>query len=120
MSGKLDEILNEHEGRIKKLEESHDKDISTILSCLQTIESRLIGSIDDKSPGLLEEFRILKKDVEETRLRITNIESDIKELKQTAEGLTKYKFIIYGGIIVITWIISNIGGIWTFLTGFIN
>lgn len=114
---KLTESINDHESRLSKLEEEYAGNIHAIFEILKGIEKRLLGGFENNSIGLIEESRNLRKDLDDIGKRITQMEAGIESIRETIVGLSKYKYIVYGGIIVITWLFSNLGSIWGFLTG---
>ncbi len=99
-------------------------DVGKVLEILRKIEIKLVGSIENDTPGLSTDVRQLKKDFEITKNDITHINeniqtmknsfvptqvltTDVKELKDKVDKLIKFRWIFYGGLLVVLWIISN-------------
>ena len=117
-------MINDHENRIKKIEANYANDINRILGILEQIQVRLVGSIDREAPGLLTEVKQLEREYSELKDKLTSIDNSIKEmnehflpvkqiiedvsaLKVKVEQLTKYKWVSYGCIIAVMWIIEH-------------
>lgn len=91
--------FDDHENRIKRLE--NDENVNNILKIVQKIESRLIGGLDNETPGLIPEFKQLKKDFEDLKLQVKeilpakNAISDVKDLQKDIKALMTHKYILY-------------------------
>lgn len=113
------------EKRIELLENSTNKS----LDILQKIEKRLVGDIEKETIGLIQEVKLISKQVVENQLDIdklkdenvkitndikiyNNLQADIKVLKELVDDLNKNKWLIQGGLIVIGIIIGKIDWIW--------
>lgn len=114
--------FDDHENRIKRLE--NDENVNNILHIVQKIESRLLGGLDSETPGLIADFRQTKKDVDDVKTRLAQIEacireikdglipsktltSDYQEIKKEIKSLAMHKYILYGGMIVIGWLLAH-------------
>lgn len=112
----------DHENRLAVLED--DEKVGNILIILQKIEQRLIGGLDNDSPGLIPEFNQTKKDVDEIKVHLGTIEAsikkieegltptkniveDIKDLKKEVKMLSMHRYILYGGILVLYYLLSH-------------
>jgi hypothetical protein len=90
-----------------------------ILQILQKIEKRLIGNLEEDKPGLIDDVRVLRKTMESIDTRIMNIEranlinriqtleTEIQSLSTKVAELTKYRFMVYGGILVVAFIFNK-------------
>ena len=99
------------EERLNRIEESYRKDSQTILTTLTQIEDRLLGNLDNKEPGLIEEIRTLKKNQEA-------ITEELNSIKLFTDDIRGKKFMAYGAIIVISVIAGNVADILKIGTGF--
>jgi len=105
--------------RVEKLENSHleyEKNNLKMLNILTKIEAKLIGSIETDTPGLLSQVRLTKEKVDQHDVKILLIESklpsaesmnEIKDLKEKVELLNRYKWMIYGVMVVLGYLIST-------------
>lgn len=118
------DILADHEQRLKKIEANYTNDINKILGILEQIQVRLVGSIDRDAPGLLTEVKQLEKAYVEIKAKLGSIDSSIKEvsdhftpikqiiedvaaLKVKVENLVRYRYVAYGAILVVSWLLTN-------------
>ncbi len=118
------DMLADHEQRLKKIEANYTNDINKILGILEQIQVRLVGSIDRDAPGLLTEVKQLEKEYVEIKARLGSIDSsiekvsnhfasikqiieDVSTLKVKVENLVKYRYVAYGIILAISWLLTN-------------
>lgn len=118
------EMINDHENRLKKIEANYANDINRILGILEQIQIRLVGSIDRDAPGLLTEVKQLEKEYAGLQLKLTSIDNSMKEmsdhfgplkqiiedvsvLKVKVETLNKSRWLAYGAILIISWLLAN-------------
>jgi len=111
-----EKIQLEFENRIGQLESLQ----SQTLRIVQKIERRLIGDIEDDKPGLVDDFRAVRKIVETfdgkmIRLeqlnleeRIISVESSVTDLTRAFQDVNKWKWAIWGGIIVFVFFVDKI------------
>lgn len=111
---------NQLEVRIEKLENAHlryEENYIKILDILKKLEGKLVGSIETDSPGLLSQVRLTKERVAEHDVKLLLIESklpsaesmsEIKSLKEEVQKLSQYRWMVYGVMVVIGYLI-NIG-----------
>ena len=115
-------LIDDHENRIKRLE--NDENVNNILHIVQKIEARLLGGLDSETPGLIPDFKQTKKDVDDIKARFGQIETcmkeikdnltpiktvveDYKEIRKEVKSLTMHKYILYGGMIVIGYLLTH-------------
>lgn len=101
--------------RVEMLESKQEQ----ILQILQKIEKRLIGDLENDKPGLIDDIRVLRKMMEQIDGRIMSIErANLINRIQTLEvehqalaskvaELNKYRFMVYGGILVAAFILNK-------------
>ncbi len=127
------DMLADHEQRLKKIEANYTNDINKILGILEQIQVRLVGSIDRDAPGLLTEVKQLEKEYVEIKAKLGSIDSSIKEvsdhftpikqiiedvaaLKLKVENLVRYRYIAYGIILAISWLLTNFKSLAPFIS----
>lgn len=123
----ISEKLSELDGRLKTLE--NDNKQSEILDILNKLKARLLGDLNDDSPGLFSDVRELKKEarmakeqlsvidghVQEIRKGQNNriqFEKEIDDLKKEVSKIQKQVYIFTGGMVVVTWVLGYAGEIW--------
>lgn len=126
------EILADHEQRLKKIEDNYTNDINKILGILEQIQVRLVGSIDSDAPGLLTEVKQLEKEYVEIKAQLGSIDLSLKEvnghfipikqiiedisvLKTKMENFSKHRYVAYGIIIAISWLLTNLKSLTPFI-----
>ena len=110
--------MDDQEQQIKKIEErldtlesNHQNKIEEILDVLKKIYNRLMGDIEKDKIGLIQEVKDLSKENNDIKIKIVQLELVQKENIEKIDRLNKYKWIIYGGIAVLTFIVTQVIGL---------
>lgn len=125
-----DKLAN-HETRLLKLENNIDKNHTETMVILRKIEdrsekvsSRLVGDIDSREPGLINEVVSLTRDFSELKNHSANIiseigfikqtlsntsrlEKEVDDLKKKMEKVIKFQFYAAGGLLVLVFVINT-------------
>jgi len=97
-----------------------------ILDVLEKIEKRLIGNIEEDTPGIVDDMRALRRSMESIDIRLISmeranvqgrvdaLEQNLKITNEKVEELNKYRFVLYGGIAVAVFLLTKA---WEYLIG---
>jgi len=92
------DVVNQVYQDMDKRREDTVNDIKELHSRITTVDRNLSDKIELTERRIMEEFRSLREHITEHN------DKEDKEL----EALTKWKWMVAGGVIVVAWIISNI------------
>ncbi len=126
----LEEKIIGVDQRVSKLENSNKQE--EILDILYKIKNKLLGSLESDSPGIFNDVKQLKENEKITQSQLTNInanieqllrnqivrmnfENEIETIKKNIDELKKFTYKVMGGIIVISFIVSHIGELWSMI-----
>jgi hypothetical protein len=124
------------EKRVTQLESDYENDVRRMLQIMQKVERRLVGSIENDTPGLISEVRDLKKELADVAERMTTTRAEIEQLhlQQVADAKTmqeltqmkeqlpkiwskirvyeRYRWLILGGLFVLGLIANKAWDYW--------
>ena len=106
------EKYNDLDLRVRKLESSYSNEVVEIHAILKKIEARMLGSLDGQNAGLISEVHQLKKEAEIAKLEIQKIQAsltlELAQIKISIDQIAKYKWIVYGALLAIGYIMNYI------------
>lgn len=101
--------------RIEIGEKSSQKNEENILNTLHRIEDRLLGSLSGDTPGLINEVKEVQKDLDSLKLSVSDLLKNFTDVKKALDELSRYKWVTYGVLITLGWVVSHIGTAWELL-----
>lgn len=100
---RLEFLLNDTKNQISK-------SLDNLANCIESIKERIVGSVDGQTIGIATEIQSQKKDIED-------LKKDVADIKKTLSDINKYRWIVYGVLIAVGFIISNISDIFNLIKG---
>lgn len=109
----IEKLVNHQEIIINQIYQDMDKrktdtnqDIRELHNKIDGVRSGLSDSLEETENRLMEEMKSLRQEIKAHNLKESQ---EFKELESQVDKILQWKWTIVGGIVVISWLTSNIG-----------